>query len=78
MTGPDLTWGLDFDIQDNPGPDFVAALRAQFPAEREIDKVLTRKIAGGPGRRISARRSMTWRGTSMPSWSTSSAALISG
>ena len=56
MTGPDLTWGLDFDIQDNPGPDFVAALRAQFPAEREIDKVLTRKMsrrAGPPYQRPS-------------------------
>ena len=56
MTGPDLTWGLDFDIQDDPGPDFITALRDRFPTEREVDKVLTRKLshrAGPPYQRPS-------------------------
>ena len=37
--------------KNRPSPEWIAALRARFPIEKEIDRVLTRKMQGraGPG-----------------------------
>lgn len=39
------------DIRSAPTPEFIEAIRARFPTETEIDRVLTRKMKGraGPG-----------------------------
>ena len=40
--------GID---KDRPSPEWIAQLRRRFPIEREIDRVLTRKMErrSGPG-----------------------------
>jgi aminoglycoside phosphotransferase (APT) family kinase protein len=40
----DLTWTVDFDLRDRPTEEFIAALRSAYPTEREVDKMLTRKM----------------------------------
>ena len=40
----DLTWDVDFDLRDRPTDDFIATLRSTYPTEREVDKMLTRKM----------------------------------
>jgi aminoglycoside phosphotransferase (APT) family kinase protein len=44
MTAPDLTWDVDFDLRDDPSEEFIDALRTSYPTEREVDKMLTRKM----------------------------------
>jgi aminoglycoside phosphotransferase (APT) family kinase protein len=40
----DLTWGVDFDLRDRPTDELIATLRSAYPTEREVDKMLTRKM----------------------------------
>jgi len=49
MNDHDLTWGLDFDDRDDPSPDFIDAVRREYPTEREVDTMLTRKMSRRKG-----------------------------
>jgi aminoglycoside phosphotransferase (APT) family kinase protein len=40
----DLTWDVDFDLRDRPTDELIATLRSTYPTEREVDKMLTRKM----------------------------------
>ncbi|MFD4972452.1 phosphotransferase family protein [Streptomyces sp. NPDC058424] len=44
MTAHDLTWDLDFDLRDHPSEEFIQTLRRTHPTEREVDRMLTRKM----------------------------------
>jgi aminoglycoside phosphotransferase (APT) family kinase protein len=46
----------DFAVQDAPPTEFIEGLRARFPTEREVDKMLTTKMqnrSGPPHQRVS-------------------------
>ena len=40
----DLTWDVDFDLRDRPTEELITTLRRTYPTEREVDKMLTRKM----------------------------------
>lgn len=59
------TWNVNngqFDVLDNPPEEFIEFVRENFPTEREVDKVLTRKLrnrSSGPYERISLQEMET-------------------
>jgi aminoglycoside phosphotransferase (APT) family kinase protein len=64
MTGSQmLDRGVDFDLRDEPTPEFLDELRRVHPTEPEIDRVLTRKMqhrAGPPYRRPALADMAKW------------------